>query len=491
MKALNKRKEESGQILVILTVGIVALLAITALALDAGMIYSDRRYDQNAADASAYSGGGAAAQSMENTSPLFYNDFNCINYNNRSTPGIAFDAYDAAILSAQNRASSNNFLNLPEDDPIVTGVDGEYGVEVICRDTPGTLFGQKYMDVHVMISSSLQTAFAHLFYGGPVRNTVEATVRVYTPNDTGWGYGLASLDQDCSGTNGLIFEGTDNRDIILKGAGAHSNSCIRRNGNVDVYTVPANWVGTDPSVSMSGRPSVIYQDSPNGYIDNGHGDFIAHPTQDPEIMPSYYLEDHGYNPLINSCPDQGAGNTVINHTAILEPGTFKSISITNGEDLTLKGGIYCIKENFSVNGGMVRSVPNTDPSSDYFGYDGVTFLLLKDGNKEGSMTITGGTIDLRAPSGSKITFAHLLVYAAKDNTSSNNLLGNGSSYYEGTILAPDAYIKLGGSTTGVSGPRYTTQVIGWDVRVAGTATLNLVYDGSKVFTTGALIYLQK
>ena len=69
-------RQESGQILVILTIGIVALLAVTALALDAGMIYSDRRYDQNAADASAFAGAGAAAMRMENLH-MSRNNFSC------------------------------------------------------------------------------------------------------------------------------------------------------------------------------------------------------------------------------------------------------------------------------------------------------------------------------------------------------------------------------------------------------------------------------
>ena len=56
------RKTESGQILVILTVGIVMLLGFAALAIDGGMYYSDRRYDQNAADNAALAGAGAAGQ---------------------------------------------------------------------------------------------------------------------------------------------------------------------------------------------------------------------------------------------------------------------------------------------------------------------------------------------------------------------------------------------------------------------------------------------
>jgi uncharacterized membrane protein len=56
MKPSNTHHSESGQILLILTVGIVALLGFLALAVDGGMIYADRRFDQNAADASSFAG---------------------------------------------------------------------------------------------------------------------------------------------------------------------------------------------------------------------------------------------------------------------------------------------------------------------------------------------------------------------------------------------------------------------------------------------------
>ena len=53
-------ESESGQVLVILFGGIVALLAFAALAIDGGMFYSDRRFDQNAADASALAGSSSS-----------------------------------------------------------------------------------------------------------------------------------------------------------------------------------------------------------------------------------------------------------------------------------------------------------------------------------------------------------------------------------------------------------------------------------------------
>ncbi|MBE0685229.1 MAG: Tad domain-containing protein, partial [Anaerolineaceae bacterium] len=54
---MNKR-QESGQIIVLLAVSLVVVMMVAALAVDGGMIYSERRFAQNAADASALAGGG-------------------------------------------------------------------------------------------------------------------------------------------------------------------------------------------------------------------------------------------------------------------------------------------------------------------------------------------------------------------------------------------------------------------------------------------------
>src|SRR5512135_2933925 len=61
---LEKSRQEQGQILVILVLALVALLAFTALAVDVGMVFTDRRYVQNVADSVALAGSAAASKTM-------------------------------------------------------------------------------------------------------------------------------------------------------------------------------------------------------------------------------------------------------------------------------------------------------------------------------------------------------------------------------------------------------------------------------------------
>ncbi len=56
------RSNEKGQIIVILALGMVAILAITALAVDGSLLYNQRRNDQNTADSAALAGAGKAAE---------------------------------------------------------------------------------------------------------------------------------------------------------------------------------------------------------------------------------------------------------------------------------------------------------------------------------------------------------------------------------------------------------------------------------------------
>ena len=50
------KKNERGQAIVIIAVVFIVLLGFAGLAIDAGMVYSDRRNAQNAADASSLAG---------------------------------------------------------------------------------------------------------------------------------------------------------------------------------------------------------------------------------------------------------------------------------------------------------------------------------------------------------------------------------------------------------------------------------------------------
>ncbi len=100
----------------------VVLLGFTALAIDGGMVYADRRHAQNGADASSLAGGGAAALYMENNY-VDYEDFSC-DPNNYPDGYETWQAQNLARAAAISRAGDNDFT-IDEDVSDNNGVVNE------------------------------------------------------------------------------------------------------------------------------------------------------------------------------------------------------------------------------------------------------------------------------------------------------------------------------------------------------------------------------
>jgi hypothetical protein len=471
MKTTNKQSKESGQILLILTVGIVALLGFLALAVDGGMIYADRRFDQNAADASSFAGAGAAAMQLENNN-ILYADFDCTGaFLASGAPNPAHPLYGAindAINAALARGASNNFtLQFPLAD--------QHGVEILCS-SPAT-FGPRYLAVRTVVSSTVRTAFAHLFYEGDVRNTVEAIVKVFPPYDVGYGYALATLSEDCK--KELTFQG--NALIKLSGGGAHSNSGITRGGNTKTEIL-------DGGKATYNNSTCGYKDS--GGAGGGSGYITPEPKQESLLIPKVYLEDPPTS--INwatECPADYIDTSVgennpkrrsITNGGTIEPLRYKSIQVNAGETLNMKPGLYCVEEDFNGVGGTINTIADGSLP------EGVTVILLG-----GSVEIGGNvTVSMIASSEPLDRWYGLLFYSAKGNTSAHKLLGTGSSYFEGTLWFPDGHITLAGDGDETT-YKYNTQVVADQITVTGNNFLNMTYDQSRMFRLSSLVNLDK
>src|SRR5688572_12970186 len=65
---IEHEKKEDGQVLILIVFGLIGLIGMTALVVDGGLAYSDRRNAQNAADAAAWAAALAygRGQDLEN-----------------------------------------------------------------------------------------------------------------------------------------------------------------------------------------------------------------------------------------------------------------------------------------------------------------------------------------------------------------------------------------------------------------------------------------
>ncbi len=426
------KKHEKGQIIIILVLAFVGLLGFVAVAVDGGMIYSDRRYDQNAADASALAGAGVAAQKMENDGVNYVN-FSC-------TSTDVQNAMDVAVMKTKERALANNFI-LDET------LDSQHGVVVNCVDDEWNgAYDEKYLDVTVMISSEVKTGFAHLFYKGPIRNTVEAVVRIRPRTSLTFGYAIAAIRKEC---DGLEFDGSN--DVTIFNGGVYSAGCFLTNGGVNV---------------------IADADFGNNYtsdlIINGSGYVSPYPQKLTEQLPSFSVP----TPNCAALPWRGNITKPEKNTPIA-PGRYGSITIGNNDFLSMQKGLYCINDGIKMTGGDIEGI-------------GVTIYLTG-----GDIELTGGTVDLEAPTSTDVPYAILgmLIYVAPGYAGSVDMAGNGDSFYMGTVYAPDGSVEVGG-TSGIN-PTFSTQVIADRVKVHGNSKIDINFDIAQIYQNPAYLDMYK
>ncbi|GAB4579123.1 MAG: hypothetical protein Fur0022_18610 [Anaerolineales bacterium] len=444
----SQNSSESGQVLVILVLVIVGLLAFTALAIDGGLIFADRRGAQNAADASVLAGGYRTANTLEDFNLNFnitYQNWNC------SEVQTILDTY--AEEDALSQAASNGY-------PIV----GESVLDMTCE--PGENFGSyldKYVDTDVQIVTQVDTAFVHFVFGGVLENTVQAISRVRPRMPLAFGYAVYAHRDSCpnNNTGGIRFDG--NNQVTITGGGIMSDACIDANGSsldVDVTGGNINYI---TEYTPSGSPSV----SPS-------------PTQQLNKLPDWAL-------LFSEpdCSDLPASST--NGDGTISAGVYSSgISVTGNEQLTLNPGLYCLDDDFTING-------NNDS---YVIGSGVTIFM-----RNGDLTSNGNaTVRLSAPNyvvTANDGITGMLIYLGADNNGEVNLSGNSESYYSGTIFGvhEDSRIEVGGTGDLTSCynniPCFGTQLIAGTVKIHGNAVLDIDFLSNAVYYLPARLTLEK
>jgi hypothetical protein len=293
---------EKGQAVVLLAAAFIVLLGFSALAIDGGMIYADRRFAQNAADTAALAGGGAAALKLENEF-VEEKNFSC------GSSKVA-KAATAAVTDAIYRAGDNGFLIDPE-------ISDEHGVTVDCGVDNSGPYPKHYLDVIVKIKMETRTAFAHFVYGGKLENKVTAVSRVYPRIPMVYGNAIVSLNPAiCDGNNnGANFHGS--AAIYVEGGDIFSNGCLNGSGQPDVLVA---------------EKEIKY----GGDFDPGNTNWSPNPDHTTDLIPD---TEYAFD-MTQNCADTNAYNLTGNQ--------FESSTIP------LASGLYCVTGNVSLNGGTFR-----------------------------------------------------------------------------------------------------------------------------------------
>lgn len=286
-KAMKNSKSESGQALVVIALVAVVLFSFVSLAIDSGMIFSDRRHAQNAADTAVL----AAALAK-----------------------VRGQSFDAAGLS---RALSNGYDNNGSTNT----------VEVFNPPTDGHYAGNSEY-VQVKITSHVHTFFAQVIGVSEYVNHAEAVART-TPSTSSSMYGgsaVVGLDPD--GCKAVQFGG--NANMTLTGSGIYVNSDCGQNafnndsGSSGILTTPCLQTVGGYEFNL-GKVQITQA----GCLQNNV----------PPMSPPQY-------PNI-SCGTQAATK----NGATLSPGNWSGAFPPNGVTHLQSGVYCVSNGNFQVNGG--------------------------------------------------------------------------------------------------------------------------------------------
>ncbi len=285
----SNRSRESGQVLVLIMILIVALVGMVGVAVDGGRWYAARRSAQNGADNAAL----AAALAY-----CFDEDENA-----------------AALASALSNGFNNDGItNTVEiNHPPLTGpnmVDDGY--------------------IEVVINSKVEGSFTKIIFAGDVDIPARAVgFCVQGGGQLAGGNGILVLDSD----NTCAFNAIGNGSITVHNGGIMVNS----NNGTRAACATGNAVVNADAISVVG-----------GVRTTGNADFNPTPSTGAPVMPDP-LNTLAAPPK----PGGACLNYSIsaNDTATIDPGKYCSISATANAVLTLNPGVYYIDDgNFSASG---------------------------------------------------------------------------------------------------------------------------------------------
>ncbi|MDO8752528.1 MAG: pilus assembly protein TadG-related protein [Anaerolineales bacterium] len=293
---MNFKNTEKGQAIILIVFSIIGLIGITALAVDGGNAYVEKRRAQNAADASAL--GGALAR----------------------IKGYSW------VQESYNIAESNGFDNNGETN----------AVQVFSPPATGEYAGDVEY-IQVVITNHVSTYFGSVIGIGQVTVTGEAISRTKTPEikEILDGSALISLapTSDCNNEKSFWVHGSATLEISGGGIFINSNNpncAFLQNGSGSIRI-------EDGEISVVGGASISQPQLLTPYPPKTNGIPISYPP--PFFMPKV------------SCGKEAT---------ISEDGTTISSGSYGSEDFPPEGvefmesGVYCLDGDFIMNGGSLE-----------------------------------------------------------------------------------------------------------------------------------------
>lgn len=332
------RRSERGQSLVLLALAMIGMLGFAGLAIDGGILFTDRRQAQNAADAAALAGALA--------------------YLNGG------DLYSAAYA----RAADNGYDNNQTSNWVYVyhpPIDGPYAGN------------PQYIQVRIV--SRVDSVFIHFVYGGVLENTVTAVARAKPPTVKPLLDGHALVGLAKTGCSVVWSHG--NADTTITGGGVFVNSsdpncAFVANGNNTLtvngggINVVGGWeIGNNATVTPYPTGGAEQVDAPDIPPPSCSGNAVR--DEASQTFTPGYTNNFNFN----------NGNWTLQPGVYCVDGGFRvngGASLT-GQDVT----IYIMSGDVTWNGGATINLDAPDDGP----YAGM--LLYQDPNNDERATING------------------------------------------------------------------------------------------------------
>lgn len=437
INASNSESEgQAGQALVLLALLMIFFLGLAGLAIDGGLVYSERRQIQNAADSAVLSAALAEIQAQD-------------------------EFAQALSIAGEFGYPTTSAPCDPPGADCLMGFGPRWELTVSHPPRTGQYAGD-WSFIQVSITAEVRTNFAYFVYSGPVSATAESVAYVRKHKGISSNVLHALSEDACSA---LWFAGTS--DTYIHGGDAFSNSGAsdpgicesgKQNGSGNVILDP--WPG---AVRVAGTfleegPGVV---SPEPLENSPHQDIPLVPVPDCSEM-----------------PDHGAAHATSDMVMGLQPGRYSRITFSAGAEVTLDPGMYCIYGSlgFTGNGGTISG-------------DGIMIYLEAGGFDLGGDTV----VDLAAEQAGGVLvdpslndWKGMLLYVAEGNTSVVKLTGTSDSSYLGTTYAPSSLCSIRGTGDNLS---LQSQLICDTIKITGTSVLDISYQPEENYPLPPLIDL--
>jgi Flp pilus assembly protein TadG len=432
------QRKEHGQILIIVVLALIALLGFTSLAIDGGMVYSDRRQAQNAADAASLA--GALKKASGGT-----------------------DA--EAVQAAQNVIAANYY---------------DSNQAVIQVSTASDLFGT-YYQVRADLETDTQTSLMHLFGHDIVTNEVMAISRTRAAGPVMPGMAIIAMG-DCTAPGGPsslvgISGGGNSGGVLTYNGGIFLNSPEKNSSQpcaIDAPTSAGNWgIRAMDGHTISSIGEHTYPDptkdkiSPSP-INAGVNDGVR--IGDP----LEWLEEPQCT--INGSTSSGK----------YQPGRYGGSGQPKLDGGEMAPGIYCISGDIHLSG------------NDILKGSGVVLYFINGGIRFSGNAL----LDISAPNNANClgtpgnrtascTYNGIAMFMARGQNQTFDLTGNGMHKIVGTVYALDGDVKGFGGGSDPEEWLVNGQIIARSVYCAGNGTFRVRYDENNVVTRGPGLSLIK